>query len=205
MSRLDDDIAAVRPIIQPVANNDDVVFQQLLAKAQAATQTPAQWVGQAVSSPQQPAQPQQQAIQRRLATNPSGNAAVGLAQKAIGTPYQWGGNDLSKGVDCSGLVQQVYSRLGIHLPRTAMEQAHAGQIVPSHAAQPGDLVSFDENPNDANGTGADHIGIYAGNGMMVVAPHTGDHVKMQNINAIGAAPVFTRVPGHPAPVPGRMK
>jgi hypothetical protein len=40
-------------------------------------------------------------------------------------------------------------------------------------AQPGDLVAFGEP--------VDHIGIYAGNGLMVVAPKTGDVVKVQNV------------------------
>lgn len=126
------------------------------------------------------------------------NAAVELAKKSLGVPYRWGGNNLATGVDCSGLVQQVYARLGIHLPRTAALQAKAGVLVPPQQARPGDLVSF---VGGRAGKGADHIGIYAGNGMMVVAPHTGDVVKMQPVSAIGEAPTYTRVPGHPAPVP----
>jgi cell wall-associated NlpC family hydrolase len=53
------------------------------------------------------------------------------------------------------------------------DQARAGTAVASLAARPGDLVAF--------GSPVDHIGIYAGNNTMVVAPHRGDVVKVQRI------------------------
>jgi soluble lytic murein transglycosylase-like protein len=40
-------------------------------------------------------------------------------------------------------------------------------------AKPGDLIAFNSP--------VDHIGIYAGDGMMIVAPHTGDKVKLQKV------------------------
>lgn len=99
--------------------------------------------------------------------------AVDLAQQHLGVPYVWGGESPS-GFDCSGLLQYVYRQLGVSLPRVAADQARAGQPVASLAdAVPGDLVAF----NDP----VDHIGIYAGNGLMVVAPKTGDVVKVQAI------------------------
>jgi cell wall-associated NlpC family hydrolase len=99
--------------------------------------------------------------------------AVDVAQQFLGTPYVWGGESPS-GFDCSGLVQYAYGRLGVSLPRVAADQARAGQPVAGLAeARPGDLVAF--------GNPVDHIGIYAGNGLMVVAPKTGDVVKVQAI------------------------
>jgi len=99
--------------------------------------------------------------------------AVDLAQQYLGVPYVWGGESPS-GFDCSGLLQYVYGQLGVDLPRVAADQARAGQPVASLAdAVPGDLVAFGEP--------VDHIGIYAGNGLMVVAPKTGDVVKVQEI------------------------
>ena len=99
--------------------------------------------------------------------------AVDVAQQFLGVPYVWGGASPA-GFDCSGLVQYVYGRLGVALPRTAAEQARVGQPVASLAdARPGDLVAF--------GDPVDHIGIYAGNGLMVVAPKTGDVVKVQAV------------------------
>src|SRR4051812_25642779 len=104
----------------------------------------------------------------------SGDAVVQDASQYLGVPYQWGGTDPSSGLDCSGLVQRAYKDLGIDLPRVAADQARMGQPVASLAdAKPGDLVAF--------GSPVDHIGIYAGNNKMVVAPHTGDVVKIEDI------------------------
>src|SRR5947207_115837 len=99
--------------------------------------------------------------------------AVDVAQQFLGVPYVWGGESPA-GFDCSGLVQYAYGQLGVDLPRTAAEQARVGQPVASLAdARPGDLLAF--------GDPVDHIGIYAGNGLMVVAPKTGDVVKVQAV------------------------
>jgi cell wall-associated NlpC family hydrolase len=103
-----------------------------------------------------------------------GDDAVKVAMKYLGVPYRWGGTDPSTGVDCSGLTQLVFGQLGIDLPRVASDQAKAGQPVANLSeALPGDLVFF--------GSPVDHVGVYAGNGNMVVAPHTGDVVKIQKI------------------------
>jgi cell wall-associated NlpC family hydrolase len=100
--------------------------------------------------------------------------AVDIAQHYLGVPYVWGGESPA-GFDCSGLVQFAYGQLGVDLPRVAADQARVGQPVASLAeARPGDLVAFGEP--------VDHIGIYAGNGLMVVAPKTGDVVKVQEIS-----------------------
>jgi len=104
----------------------------------------------------------------------TGDAVVADAKRYLGIPYKWGGTDPDSGLDCSGLVQRVYGDMGIDLPRVSGDQARAGRPVASLAeAQPGDLVAF--------GSPVDHIGIYAGDGKMVVAPHTGDVVKIQNV------------------------
>jgi cell wall-associated NlpC family hydrolase len=99
--------------------------------------------------------------------------AVDIAQRYLGVPYVWGGESPS-GFDCSGLVQYVYGQLGVDMPRLAADQARVGQPVAGLAeARPGDLLAFHDP--------VDHIGIYAGNGLMVVAPKTGDVVKVQAV------------------------
>ena len=104
----------------------------------------------------------------------TGATVVSDARRYLGVPYLYGGTDPSKGLDCSALVQRAYADLGISLPRTSQEQSTMGMPVPSLAqAQPGDLVCF--------GAPATHIGIYAGNGTMIVAPHTGTTVQVQAI------------------------
>jgi cell wall-associated NlpC family hydrolase len=106
-------------------------------------------------------------------TEATGSEVVKLAQRYLGVPYVWGGTTPS-GFDCSGLVQHVFAQVGINLPRVSRDQARVGQPVASLAeARPGDLVAFNSP--------VDHIGIYAGDGMMVVAPKRGDVVKVQRI------------------------
>lgn len=113
-------------------------------------------------------------VSTRSAASPTGEEVVASALQHLGTPYVWGGESPAGGFDCSGLLQYVFGNVGVELPRTAAEQAKVGIPVPSLAdAKPGDLVAF--------GTPVNHIGIYAGGGSMVVAPHTGDVVKIQPI------------------------
>jgi hypothetical protein len=131
------------------------------------------------------------------ATTPApatGADAVSLARTFTGVPYRWGGTDPSKGLDCSGLTQLVYGRLGVELPRVAADQAHAGAAVPSlDQAQPGDLVFF--------GSPAHHVGIYAGGGKMVDAPHTGSSVGVHSL--YGTPSAIRRVlPTAPSASPG---
>lgn len=104
----------------------------------------------------------------------TGDAVVRAAKRYLGVPYVWGGTNPATGLDCSGLVQKVFAEFGIDMPRVSRDQARAGTAVPNlAAARPGDLVAF--------GSPVDHIGIYAGNNTMVVAPRSGDVVKVQEI------------------------
>jgi soluble lytic murein transglycosylase-like protein len=107
-------------------------------------------------------------------TSATGDQVVADARRYLGVPYVWGGTDPQQGLDCSGLVQRVYADLGVDLPRVAADQARQGTPVASLAqARPGDLLAF--------GDPVDHIGIYAGNGQMVVAPKSGDVVKVEAV------------------------
>jgi hypothetical protein len=121
----------------------------------------------------------------------TGDQIVSLASQQLGVPYVWGAEDPSSGFDCSGLVQYVYGQAGIDLPRVSADQARSGQKVASLAdALPGDLVGF--------GSPVDHIGIYAGNGKMIVAPHRGDVVKVQDITTTPTA-IRRVLPGATSP------
>ncbi len=102
---------------------------------------------------------------------PTGADVVSAGVKYLGVPYKWGGTDPATGLDCSGFVQRAYGDVGITLPRVSRDQAKVGTEVPSlDQAKPGDLIAF--------GQPVDHIAIYAGNGKMVQAPHTGAVVSI---------------------------
>jgi cell wall-associated NlpC family hydrolase len=102
------------------------------------------------------------------------NVVLQAAASRVGVPYVWGATG-PDAFDCSGLVMWSFARAGIRMPRVSQQQWFAGPHVPYSAARPGDLLFWHYDPTDPNNI--DHVAIYAGNGMMLVAPHTGDHVK----------------------------
>lgn len=59
----------------------------------------------------------------------------------LNTPYLWGGRSVF-GIDCSGIVQNVYKSEGIKLPRNASQQVHEGEWIDWKDRQIGDLVFF---------------------------------------------------------------
>jgi soluble lytic murein transglycosylase-like protein len=109
-----------------------------------------------------------------LGNGVTGDTVVADAEKYLGVPYAFGGTNPAVGLDCSALVQRAYADLGVKLPRLAQDQAKQGIAVPSlAAAKPGDLLAFNSPVS--------HIGIYIGAGKMIVAPHTGDRVKIEPV------------------------
>jgi hypothetical protein len=107
-----------------------------------------------------------------------GTMITAKARSALGTQYVWGGNSLINGVDCSGLVQQVFASFGIQLPRVTYEQIGVGASVSRNKIQAGDLVFFD---TDGTKKGPDHVGIYLGNGKFIHAPRPGKPVQISSL------------------------
>jgi len=105
-------------------------------------------------------------------------AAVSTVREYLGTPYVWGGAS-PKGFDCSGLLQYVWGKQGVQIPRTSQEQWQSGQAVNSSQLRPGDAVFFVGSDGTRNAPG--HVGMYIGNGKYVEAPHTGDVVKIAKL------------------------
>ncbi|MDB5046828.1 MAG: peptidase [Deinococcus sp.] len=88
----------------------------------------------------------------------------GAALALLGTPYAYGGASRA-GTDCSGFVLQVFTPLGVQLPRRSADQAQTGLSIDSATLLPGDLVFF-----DTEGRGAvTHVGIYLGEDSFVSA------------------------------------
>lgn len=109
------------------------------------------------------------------ATGKGGTTAAQViadAKKYLGVKYVWGGEDPS-GFDCSGLVQFVYKKFGVDLPRVSQDQASAGRAISKAEAKPGDLVFY--------GKPATHVGIYLGNGMMLDAPNSKSVVRIEKL------------------------
>lgn len=77
----------------------------------------------------------------------------------IGTPYEWGGNSLTNGIDCSGFVKELFGKIGVNLPRTAAEQALVGQPIESlQELRQGDRLYFWDSKRGKIG----HTGIFLG-------------------------------------------
>ena len=93
----------------------------------------------------------------------------------IGSPYVWGGAGPAV-FDCSGLTQWSYRQAGILLPRVAAQQYLTGNHIPLADAQPGDLLFWSYDPTDP--AYVDHEAMYLGDGMMVVAAHSGTNVQV---------------------------
>jgi peptidoglycan DL-endopeptidase LytE len=87
----------------------------------------------------------------------AGSEWRGLALSLLGVPYVYGGSSRS-GTDCSGLVIQVFSPLGLNLPRQSALQAQTGLLVDLPDLQAGDLLFFD---TEGRGT-VTHVGIFLG-------------------------------------------
>jgi cell wall-associated NlpC family hydrolase len=103
---------------------------------------------------------------------------LSAAMSRVGKPYVWGGSGPDV-FDCSGLVQWSFRQAGVLMPRVAAEQFLTGDHIPLAAAQPGDLLFWTYDPSDP--TYVDHVAIYLGNGLMVVAPHTGVDVQVAQV------------------------
>lgn len=106
-----------------------------------------------------------------------GGIAARTAERFVGIPYRWGGNNVVDGMDCSGFVRAVYNLCGVNIPRTSREQFGTGENVTRDDLRDGDLVFFGSSPEEIN-----HVGIYVGNGKFVHAPRRGADIKISQLD-----------------------
>ena len=102
------------------------------------------------------------------------------AEKYLGYPYVWGGSSPSTSFDCSGFVSWVINNCGNGWSvgrLTANGLMGVCDIIPRSSAKPGDLIFF-QGTYDTSG--ASHVGIYVGNGMMI---HCGNPISYASIES----------------------
>lgn len=135
----------------------------ILASACASRGTPPRFPG-AIRSP-------------RPSPSEAGARVADTALRLEGTPYRNGGSDKS-GFDCSGLVQYVFARHGVKLPRSVRDQFQAGLAVPRQSLVAGDLVFF-----STTAPGATHVGIIVRDDWFVHAPSGRGVVRTERLGA----------------------
>lgn len=102
------------------------------------------------------------------------------AEKYLAYPYVWGGSSPSTSFDCSGFVSWVINHCGNGWSvgrLTANGLMGVCDIIPKSEAKPGDLIFF-QGTYDTSG--ASHVGIYVGNGMMI---HCGNPISYASIES----------------------
>lgn len=118
--------------------------------------------------------------------------AIRAAYGKLGRPYVWGAEGPDS-FDCSGLVQWAFAKAGVSMPRVTDQQFLTGRHLPYSQARAGDLLFWRNDPTAPDYVS--HVAIYLGHGKMIVAPHTGDVVKIQKVylnNFAGAVRIQVR-------------
>lgn len=127
----------------------------------------------------------QAAKKASVSVSSSGSSATGsriasYAQQFIGNPYRYGGNSLTRGIDCSGFTQQIMAKFGYSISRTSSSQAGDGRTVSTSNLRAGDLVFY------GDGGSINHVALYIGGGQVVhasnSAPYPRGGIKISNVN-----------------------
>jgi cell wall-associated NlpC family hydrolase len=110
-------------------------------------------------------------------TKDMGAIAARTAERFVGIPYRWGGENVVDGMDCSGFVRAVYNLCGLSIPRTSRDQYNSGESVVKEDLRDGDLVFFGSSAETIN-----HVGIYVGDSRFVHAPKRGEEIRATSID-----------------------
>ena len=125
-----------------------------------------------------------EAICSDLSEGEAGSLAVQLAMTRLGDPYSQAKRGQGDYTDCSYLTLWAYRQLGVCLPGTAAEQAQycveRGLVVTRASLVPGDLIFWSHKPNGRY-MNITHVGMYAGNGMVVDASSSRGKVVYRNL------------------------
>lgn len=126
---------------------------------------------------------------RAPSTSSAGVAsALAFARAQIGEPYVWGAAGPSSW-DCSGLVMRAWAQGGIDLPHYSVAQYEESTPISFGDLRPGDLVFWGTTDSPSS---IHHVALYAGNGMIIQAPHTGADVDEVSMYSWTAPNFFAR-------------
>lgn len=118
-------------------------------------------------------------VQFPTATKTLGEKIADTAKSYVGkVPYVKGGTDITKGVDCTGFVQECYRLNGIKMTnKLSAWGTSIGTDVSK--AQPGDIITYKRNGKVA------HHGIYIGGNQICHAANVKDDVCIGSVNRSG--------------------
>lgn len=108
------------------------------------------------------------------ASSSRGAIAVAAARSQIGVKYVKYAAVEGEGFDCSGLTMWAWKQAGVSLPHQSRRQFSSSPQIPVEYIEPGDLIFF-YSP-------ITHVGIYAGDGMMIDAPGVGRNVRLTAVS-----------------------
>ncbi|MDQ7837280.1 MAG: C40 family peptidase [Thermodesulfobacteriota bacterium] len=110
------------------------------------------------------------------------NLLLTTAKQLLGAPYRLGGVSGLSGIDCSGFVQKVFAKFGVHLPRSSREQIKVGMLVTNKfdwsKLRIGDVLFFRRSPSSGQ---IGHTGIYIGEGKMIHAARRDRSVTISSL------------------------
>lgn len=106
-------------------------------------------------------------------------SVISAAYSLLGSKYTYGGNNPSTGFDCSGFVQYIYSAVGKSIGRSSSAQLNNGFAVERSNIQPGDIVIWSTQSNNA----PTHASIYVGDGSIIHAINSSKGVQKTNMNS----------------------
>ncbi len=106
-----------------------------------------------------------------------GKIAAQTAERFVGVPYRWGGDNVVEGMDCSGFVKAVYYLVGLNIPRTSQEQFNAGTELSKADIRPGDLVFFGKGSRKIT-----HVGLYLGGNRFIHAPRRNEPIQITSLD-----------------------
>ncbi len=104
---------------------------------------------------------------------------VAYAKQFLGNPYQYGGNSLTNGTDCSGFTQQMYKHIGISINRTSSSQRNNGTAITVAQLLPGDLIFYGYSGYIS------HVAMYIGEGKIIHASTSARGIVIDSVYVKG--------------------